>query len=83
MKAAIRETERRRNYQAEFNRKNNLTPKTIIKEVKIKEAVPEPEKIWLKTKTKKELERELKTAIGDWDFEKAILLRDYLKGLSK
>ncbi len=79
MKAAIRETDRRRNYQAEFNRKNNLEPKTIIKEIKIKEAVPEPEKIWLQTKTKKELERELKTAIADWNFEKAILLRDYLK----
>ena len=82
MRAAIRETERRRNYQAEFNRKNNLEPKTIIKEVKIKEVVPEPEKIWLQTKTKKELERELKTAIADWDFEKAILLRDYLKSLN-
>ncbi|MBI2052535.1 MAG: excinuclease ABC subunit UvrB [Candidatus Sungbacteria bacterium] len=79
MKAAIRETKRRRNYQDEFNKKNKLKPKTIIKEVKIKETVPEPEKIWLKTKTKRELERELKTAIADWDFEKAILIRDYLK----
>ena len=83
MRAAIRETDRRRNYQAEFNRKNNLTPKTIVKEVKIKEVVPEPEKIWLQTKTKKELERELKTAIAEWDFEKAILIRDYLKSLTK
>ena len=79
MRAAIRETERRRNYQAEFNRKNNLTPKSIQKEIKIKEVVPEPEKIWLQAKTKKELERELKYAIAEWDFEKAILLRDYLK----
>ena len=53
-----------------------------VKEVKIKEVLPEPEKIWLKTKTKKELERELKSAIGEWDFEKAILLRDYLKTLN-
>ena len=79
MKAAIRETDRRRDYQAEFNLKNKLKPRTIIKDIKIKEAVPGPEKIWLKTKTKRELEHELKTAIRDWDFEKAILIRDYLK----
>ncbi|MFY9493000.1 MAG: excinuclease ABC subunit UvrB [Minisyncoccia bacterium] len=83
MASAIRETDRRRNYQAEFNAKNKLKPATIIKEVKVKAVVPEPEKIWLKTKTKRELERELKTAIGDWDFEKAILLRDYLKTLPR
>ena len=79
MASAIRETDRRRNYQAEFNAKNKLKPATIIKEVKVKAVVPEPEKIWLKTKTRRELERELKAAIGDWDFEKAISLRDYLK----
>ena len=81
MASAIRETDRRRNYQAEFNAKNKLKPATIIKEVKVKAVVPEPEKIWLKTKTRRELERELKAAIRDWDFEKAILLRDYLKML--
>ncbi len=83
MKAAIRETDRRRNYQAEFNKKNNLKPKAIIKDLRITETIPEPEKIWLESKTKKELERELKTATANWDFEKAILIRDYLSQADK
>ncbi len=33
MKEAIDETNRRRNYQIEYNKKNNITPKTIIKKV--------------------------------------------------
>ncbi len=83
MKSAIRETDRRRAAQEKFNNENSLKPKPIVKEVKIKDIIPEPEKIWLKSKTKKELELELKIAIADWDFEKAILIRDYLKTLSK
>lgn len=82
MRSAIKETERRRAAQEKFNKENNLKPKPIIKsvkETKIKESIPEPEKIWLESKTKKELERELKIAISEWDFEKAILIRDYLK----
>jgi len=79
MKSTIRETSRRRAVQEKYNRDHNLSPKSIIKEIKLAPVVPEPEKVWLKTKTKKELERELKTAIADWDFEKAILIRDYLK----
>ncbi len=82
MRAAINETNRRRSAQEKFNRDHNLKPQPITKEIKTRPIVAEPEKIWLKTKTKKELERELKTAIADWDFEKAILLRDYLKTLS-
>jgi len=81
MKSAIRETERRRAAQEKFNKENNLKPMPIVKEVKIKDVIPEPEKIWLKSKTKRELERELKTAIAEWDFEKAILIRDYLQTL--
>ncbi|MEK7501032.1 MAG: excinuclease ABC subunit UvrB [Patescibacteria group bacterium] len=81
MKAAIRETNRRRGFQEKFNRDHNLKPQPIQKDIRTIPATPEPEKIWLKTKTKKELERELKHAIAEWDFEKAILLRDYLKTL--
>jgi excinuclease ABC subunit B len=81
MKSAIRETDRRRAVQEKFNKENNLKPMPIVKEVKIKDVIPEPEKIWLKSKTKRELERELKTAIAEWDFEKAILIRDYLQTL--
>ncbi len=81
MRAAIKETNRRRAFQEKFNKDNNLKPQPIKKEVRALPATPEPEKIWLKTKTKKELERDLKHAIAEWDFEKAILLRDYLKTL--
>ncbi len=81
MKAAIKETDRRRRYQEKYNQEHGLKPQSIKKELRETTIIPEPEKIWLQTKTKKELERELKTAIAEWDFEKAILLRDYLKTL--
>lgn len=81
MKAAIRETARRRGAQEKYNKENNLKPKAIKKDIRAiaSNATEGPEKIWLESKTKKELERELKDAIGEWDFEKAILIRDYLK----
>ncbi|MBI4120344.1 MAG: excinuclease ABC subunit UvrB, partial [Parcubacteria group bacterium] len=60
MRAAIKETNRRRAFQEKFNKDNNLKPQPIKKEVRALPATPEPEKIWLKTKTKKELERDLK-----------------------
>ncbi|MDP3764750.1 MAG: excinuclease ABC subunit UvrB [bacterium] len=81
MKAAIKETSRRRAAQEKYNKENGFTPISIKKDIKLTPVIPEPEKIWLESKTKKELERELKTAIAEWDFEKAILLRDYLKTL--
>ena len=79
MKAAIRETERRRVAQEKYNKENGFEPVAIKKDIRLTPVIPEPERIWLESKTKKELERELKIAIAEWDFEKAILLRDYLK----
>ena len=79
MKAAIKETERRRVAQEKYNKENGFEPVAIKKDIRLTPVIPEPERIWLESKTKKELERELKIAIAEWDFEKAILLRDYLK----
>ena len=81
IKAAIRETERRRAAQEKYNKENGFEPIAIKKDIKLTPVIPEPEKIWLESKKKKEMERELKAAIAEWDFEKSILIRDYLKTL--
>ena len=85
MKIAIEETKRRRKIQMEYNKKHNITPTTIKKEipdiVKNEEKVEKP-----KTKmTKKEkqnylanLEKEMKEAAKNLDFERAMELRDIL-----
>ena len=85
MKIAIEETKRRRKIQMEYNKKHNITPTTIKKEipdiVKNEEKVEKP-----KTKmTKKEkqnylanIEKEMKEAAKNLDFERAMELRDIL-----
>ncbi len=85
MKIAIEETKRRRKIQMEYNKKHNITPTTIKKEipdiVKNEEKVEKP-----KTKmTKKEkqnylanIEKEMKEAAKNLDFERAMKLRDIL-----
>ena len=92
MKIAIDETNRRRSIQEKYNKEHNITPKTIIKE--IKEAISntkEEEKIEKQKYSKKELndmivrlEIEMKEAASRLDFERATELRDVifeLKGL--
>ncbi len=85
MEIAIEETKRRRKIQMEYNKKHNITPTTIKKEipdiVKNEEKVEKP-----KTKmTKKEkqnylanIEKEMKEAAKNLDFERAMDLRDIL-----
>ena len=85
MEIAIEETKRRRKIQMEYNKKHNITPTTIKKEipdiVKNEEKVEKP-----KTKmTKKEkqnylanIEKEMKEAAKNLDFERAMKLRDIL-----
>ena len=84
MDKAIKETERRRKIQEEYNLNNNITPKTIIKEIRdlITNEIELKEETKL-TKKEKELlmdnlEREMKEAAKNFDFEKAIELRDIL-----
>ena len=83
MDKAIKETNRRRKIQEEYNLKNNIIPKTIIKE--IREVVTnnkeiEKEKISKKDKQKLmiDIEREMKEAAKNLYFERAMELRDIL-----
>ena len=86
MREAIDETMRRRNIQEEYNRVHGIVPQTIIKE--IRDVISNEEEIEEKTKakmSKKEradmidsLEREMKKAAQELDFERAMELRDIL-----
>ena len=84
MNKSIKETERRRKIQEEYNKKHNIVPKTIIKE--IRDLISNEVEIKEETKlTKKEkemlmenIEKEMKEAAKVFDFEKAIELRDIL-----
>ena len=72
MDSAIKETERRRSIQQKFNEENGITPKTIEKAVR---EVIEMTKRELIDFVKK-LEKEMKEAAGNLEFERAALLRD-------
>ena len=86
MKTAIDETARRRSIQEEYNKKHNIIPKTIVKEIRdsITNEVEE-EKIEKKKYSKRELndmisrlEIEMKEAAAKLDFERATELRDII-----
>ena len=85
MEKAIKETERRRTIQEKYNKENNIIPKTIIKDIKevissnvketkVKEKLNKKDKI----KIMEDIEREMKKAAKDLDFERAMQLRDAL-----
>ena len=93
MDAAIKETERRRKIQDDYNKANGITPESVKKSVRaVIEAtkVAEPEMDEYKGKTpleltKKELsdyvkrlEKEMKQAAQDLQFERAAQLRDQI-----
>lgn len=84
IKGAVAETERRRKIQTEFNKKNGITPQTIIKPI----SEPEIEVKDVKHIPKKEvpamiseLEKKMKKAADDLNFELAIFLRDRIETL--
>lgn len=97
MKSAIDEVDRRREYQLKYNKKHNITPKTVektIKErlVKKQEVIsddikPLVEKEVLlpdeRDKVIKHLRRDMKQAAKDLDFETAALLRDKIRFLQQ
>ena len=92
MKAAIDETNRRRQIQQEYNEAHGITPKTIEKAVRdlisISKKVEADDVKWKKdpeSMSKKELkaliqqtESAMRKAAADLDFERAALLRDEL-----
>ena len=85
MDIAIKETNRRRNIQQEYNIKNNITPKTITKE--IREVISNNDNLNLADRKKdkkkniskntiEQLEKEMKQAAKELDFERAMEIRD-------
>ena len=90
MKKAIDETNRRREIQMEYNKKHNITPKTIIKEIKntlqISTKVEDNVKAVKKENIPKMIENlkaMMKVASANLDFERAIELRDEIAKLNK
>lgn len=91
MKKAIDETNRRRKIQMEYNIKNNITPKTIIKPVhdvieatKVAEDRAEYiESVESLEKLLESLEKEMKQAAKNLEFEKAAQIRDKIIELKK
>ncbi len=99
MKKCIDETSRRRKIQEEYNRVNNIIPKTIIKEIGEEltiindvsanvydEITIEDYRKLTKIEQKKlieRLEKEMKEAAKNLDFEEAMQLRDIIFELKK
>ena len=86
MQNAIDKTARRRELQQEFNKKNNITPKTIIKPIKnsleISKKVSDVEIKDIPAEIEK-LTALMKIASTNLDFERAINLRDRISELRK
>lgn len=86
MDKAIEETKRRRTIQEEYNKKHNIIPKTIKKEIRdlISNNEEKEEKSTEKMNKKEKqnmiikLEKEMKEAAKELDFERAMELRDIL-----
>lgn len=81
MKSAIDEINRRRKIQTAYNKKHNITPQAIIKAIhdwgfSKKEEVADEFGF---VKDKKLLEKEMKIAAKNMDFERAAELRDLIK----
>ncbi|MBK3331843.1 excinuclease ABC subunit UvrB [Persephonella atlantica] len=96
MEKAIEETERRRKVQMEYNRKHNVTPQTVSKEVKelisleeigiyeMQEYLPEDVETEEDLLKKIEnLEKEMWHAAENWEFERAAEIRDQIEKLRK
>ena len=99
MEKAIKETERRRKLQKEFNEKHGITPKTITKTMedplmkiveadfvdleKIVEIEEEFKDIEDIKKEIAKIEKEMKEAAKKYEFEKAAILRDKLFALKQ
>ena len=88
MKRAIDETERRRKIQNDYNVKNGITPKTIVKPIvntleitkKIKDTKIKAKDIPAQIE---KLTAIMNQAAHDLDFERAILLREQINGLKE
>ncbi len=92
MRDAIAETDARRKKQQDYNEAHGIEPQSIIKEIRdlterVKIATQEASALDLKPEAMEpaalqklisELEKEMKSAAGNWEFEKAAALRDQI-----
>ena len=89
MKAAIDETNRRRAIQEEYNEENGIVPRTIVKEIRppihnSDDEISDMIKLTKKGSRKeiefrvKDLEKQMRQAAKEYDFEKAAELRDII-----
>ncbi len=95
MKRAMRETNRRRKVQLEFNEKHNIKPETIKKAIRegiesykkareiITSVAGETQDEYEIASLISELEEDMKVAARNLQFEKAIVLREQVKELKK
>lgn len=86
MKAAIQEVKRRRNIQLAYNKKHNIRPRAIVRPIRewslaAKEKATATEFAFIKDI--KALEREMKAAARNLDFERAAEIRDLIKKIKK
>lgn len=93
MRKAIEETSRRRKKQAEFNKANNITPRSIEKAVRegiesfkkaeeiVIEATGQSEEAYEREELIAELEREMELYARNLQFERAARIRDRIKEL--
>jgi len=85
IKNTISETNRRRQVQKQYNIEHNITPKTILKDVKdsfLNWKNPSDDYRRLENNNKnvlKYLEKQLQKAVKEWNFEEAAKLRDKIK----
>ena len=92
MEKAILETNRRRKIQEEYNKKHNITPKTIQKSVRDSISAIKQEDIGVEYKLENKedikeviakLTDEMLKYAADMEFEKAAELRDKIRELEK
>ena len=84
MAVAIKEVKRRRKIQLEYNKKHKITPKPILKPIRewpfIQREKESAVEFWM-IKDKKLLEKEMKEAVSNLDFERAAQIRDLIKNI--
>lgn len=94
MQKALKETERRRKIQEEYNRRMHITPETVKSNIKdilssiyeadywtVPTAAEEMAEYGYEEEALKKLEAEMKEAAKKLDFERAAMIRDKIKGL--
>ena len=82
MKTAIKEVSRRRKIQEDFNKKYKITPQPIVKEIRTWPFVSKEKQVTSEFKAIRDvnlLEKEMKKAAKNLDFERAAEIRDLIK----